>query len=39
MTSSPFSTRAQALYDSALVWDTHAGVFPGATVDLPVLDN
>ena len=39
MTASAVSPRAQKLYDSALVWDAHAGVFPGPTVDLSVLDH
>ena len=29
----------QALYDTALVWDAHAGVFPDPKVDLSLLDT
>jgi hypothetical protein len=29
----------QQLYQDALVWDAHAGVFPGPDVDLNLLDD
>ena len=39
MTSAAPSDRSRALYESALVWDAHAGVFPDPKVDLALLDN
>ena len=39
MPSDSASGRAQALYDNALVWDAHAGVFPDPSVDLSLLGD
>ena len=38
MSSAAPSEESQALYDAALVWDAHAGVFPNPKVDLALLD-
>ncbi len=37
MISAASSDRSRALYESALVWDAHAGVFPDPKVDLALL--
>ncbi len=37
MTAAHPSDRSRVLYESALVWDAHAGVFPDPKVDLALL--
>lgn len=39
MTETVSSAEARQLYDSAFVWDAHAGVFPDPRVDLSLLDD
>ena len=34
----PRDSALQELYDEALVWDAHAGIFPSPQVDLEILD-